>query len=125
MEEDIYDVTVYPIMHPETTWLHDITSNITYHTSCHAYDNGLLYSHKSSLAYEYLGTVANGNKIDNQTQFITMEIPDGEDLPPPVEECGCMNERGLVEDSGYEDQLPIQETGHSDTQKMVTGKNSS
>ena len=54
-----------------------------------------------------------------------MEITDREDLPSPVEECGCMSVRELVEDSAYEDQLPIQETGHSDTQEMVTGKNSS
>ena len=123
MEEDIYDVPVYPIMHPETTWLHDISSNSAYHTSCHG--NELFYSQESLLAYEYLGMVANGNKIGYPNQFISMEITDGEDLPPPVEECGCMNERGLVEDSGYEDQLPIQETGHTDTQEMVTGKNSS
>ena len=123
VEGDIFDVPVYPIMHPETTWLHDISSNSTYHTSCH--DVELFYSQESSLAHEYLGSVANGNKIDHPTQLISMEITDGEDLPPPVEECGCMSERGLVEDSGYEDQLPIQETGHSDTQEMVTGKNSS
>ena len=122
VEEDIYDVPVYPIMQPETTWLHDISSNSTYHTSYH--DNGLFYSQESSLAHEYLGSVANGNQTGYPNQF-SMEITDGEDLPPPVEECGCMNERGLVEDSGYEDQLPIQETGHSDTQEMVTGKNSS
>ena len=114
---------VYPIMHPETTWLHDISSNSTYHTSCH--DNELFYSQESSLAYEYLGTVANGNKIGYPNQFNSMEIPEGEDLPPPLEECGCMNESGLAEDSGYEDQLPIQETGHSNTQEMVTRKNSS
>ena len=123
MEEDICDVPVYLIMHPETTWLHDISSNSTYHTSCH--DNRLFYSQESSLAHEYLGMIANGNKIDYPTQFISMEIPEGEDLPPPIEECGCMNESGLVEDSGYKDQLPIQETGYSDTQEMVTGKNSS
>ena len=64
-------------------------------------------------------------KLFTQNQFISMGMTDKEDLPPPVEECGCMNESGLVEDSGYEDQLPIQETGHSDTQEMVTGKNSS
>ena len=52
-------------------------------------------------------------------------VTDREDLPPPVEECGCMSERRSVEDSGYEYQFPIQETGHSDTWEMVTGKNSS
>ena len=121
VEEDILDVPVYPIMHPETIWVHDISSNSTYHTSCH--DNGLFYSQKS--AHEYLATVANSNKIHYSNQFISMEILDGEDLPSHVEECGCMSESGLVEGSGYEDQLPIQETGHSDTQEMVTGKNSS
>ena len=110
-------------MHPETTWVHDISSNSTYHTSCH--DNELFYSQESSLAREYLETVANGKQTDYPNQFISMEITDGEDIPPPVEECGCMNESGLVEDSGYEDQLPIQETGHSNTQEMVTGKKSS
>ena len=95
----------------------------TYHTGCH--DSELFYSQESLLAYEYLGRVSNGNQIDYPNQFISMEITDGEDLPSPVEECGCMNERGLVKDSGYEDQLPIQETGHFDTQEMVTGKNSS
>ena len=119
--EDILDVPVYPII--QTTWVHNISSNSTHHTSCH--DNGLFYSQESSLAHEYLGSVANGNQTGYPNQFISIEITDGEDLPPPVEECGCMNERRLVEDSGYEDQLPIQETGHSDTQEMVTGKNSS
>ena len=123
VEEDILDVPVYLIIHLETTWVHDISSNSTYHTSCH--DNGLFYSQESSLAHEYLTTVANSNRIDYSNQFISMEITDVEDLPSPVEECGCMSERGLVEGSGYEDQLPIQETGHSDTQEMVTGKNSS
>ena len=77
---------------------------MTYYTSCH--DNGLFYSQESSLAYEYQGTVANGNKIDYPNQFISMEITDGEDLL----RSGCMNERGQVEDSGYEDQLPIYKT---------------
>ena len=114
---------VYRIMHPEKHGFVTLPqTKCTYHTSCH--DNELFYSQESSLAQEYLETVANGNKIDYPNQFISMEITDGEDLPPLVEECGCMNERGLVEDSGYEDQLPIQETGHSDTQEMVTGKNS-
>ena len=113
------DVPVYLIMHPETTWVHDISSNSTYHTSCH--DNELVYSQESSLAHKYLTTVANSNRIGYSNQFVSMEITDGEDLPSPVEEC----EGGLVEGSGYEDQLPIQETGHSDTQEMVTGKNSS
>ena len=119
VEEDTLDVPVYPIMHPETTWVHDISSNSTYHTSCH--DNGLFYSQESSLAHEYLTTVANSNRIGYSNQFVSMEITDGEDLPSPVEEC----ERRLVEGSGYEDQLPIQETGHLDTQEMVTGKISS
>ena len=109
-------------MYPETTWLHDISLNSTNHTSCH--DNGLFYTQESSLADEYLETVDNGDKVGYPNQFISM-VTDGEDIPSPVEEGGCMNERGLVEDSGYEDQLPIQDTDHSDTQEMVTGKNSS
>ena len=123
VEEDTLDVPVYPIMHPETTWVHDISSNSTYHISCH--DNGLFYSQESSLAHEYLATVANGNRIGYSNQFVSMEITDREDFPSPVEECGCMSERRVVEGSGYEDQLSIQETGHSNTQEMVTGKNSS
>ena len=123
VEEDILDMLVYPIMHPETTWVQDISSNSTYPTSCH--DNGLFYSQESSLAHEYLATVTNSNQIDYANQFVSMEITDGEDLPSPVEECGCMSERRVVEDSGYVDQLPIQEIGHSYTQEMVTGKNSS
>ena len=81
---------------------------------------GLTYCLEFSAVANIQPTVA----IGWHDQFITKEIPEGEDLPPPVEECGCMNERGLVEDSGYEDQLPVQETGHSDTQEMVIGKNS-
>ena len=96
----------------------DYTNNVSY------YDNntqGLTYCWEPSAVANIQPTVANGW----HDLFNSMEITDGEDLPPPVEECGCMNERGLVEDSGYEDQLPIQETGHSNTQEMVIGKNSS
>ena len=94
----------------------DYTNNVSY------YDNntqGSTYWWEPSAVANLQPTVANGW----HDQFNSMEITDGEDLPPSVEECGCMNERGLVEDSGYEDQLPMQETGHSDTQEMVTGKN--
>ena len=89
------------------------TDNVSY------YDNtqGSTYCWEPSAVANFQPTVANGW----HDQFISMEITDEEDLPSPVEEC----ERGLVEASGYEDQLPIQETGHSDTQEMVTGKNSS
>ena len=73
----------------------------------------------------YLLAVADYDQNSHLTHFTNMEVEGKMNLPPPVEECGCMNERGLVEDSGYEDQLPIQETGHSNTQEMVTGKNSS
>ena len=111
---------VYPIMHPKKHGFVTLPqTQCTHHTSCH--DDELVYWQESSLAHEYLATVANGKQFGCPNQFVSMEITDGEDLPPPVEEC----ERGLVEDSGYEDQLPIQETGHSDTQEMVTGKNSS
>ena len=115
---------VYPIMHPKKHGFVTLPeTQCTHHTSCH--DNGLVYWQESSLANKYLATVANGKQFGHPNQFISMEITDVEDLPSPVEECGCMSERGLVEDSGYEDQLPIQETGHSDTQEMVTGKISS
>ena len=114
---------VYLIIHPEKHGFVTLTqTQCTYPISCH--DNGLFYS-QESLANEYLATVANNKQTGYPNQFISMEIPDGEDLPPPVEECGCINESGLVKDSGYEDQLTIQETGHSDTQEMVTVKKSS
>ena len=115
---------VYPIMNPKKHGFVTLPrAHCTHHTSYH--DDELVYWQESSLAHKYLVTVADGNRIDYSNQLISMEITDVEDFPSPVEECGCMSERGPVEGSGYEDQLPIQETGHSDTQEMVTGKNSS
>ena len=94
----------------------DYTNSVSYYNDNNT--QGLTYCWEPSAVANLQPTVANGW----HDQFISMEILEGEDIPPPVEECGCMS--GLVEDSEYEDQLPIQETGHSNTQEMVTGKNS-